>query len=123
MSWNGYKHYTNGSIMEVFPWRPHTVLSAKSPARYLSYWCRPHTSKTKMPIVFLHGLGIGIYPYIPLYVELAAADPEVGIIVIENMPISMRICHDPMSANELCAQINRILEHHNFDKFVLMSHS
>lgn len=123
MLFYGFRHFTTPGFLNVLPVRPHAIFSSDSPAKNVSYWYRAHTSTTKLPIVFLHGLGIGIYPYVPFYAELAAADKDVGIFVVESMPISMRICHDPLTAEDTCAQIQQILQHHSVGKFVLVSHS
>lgn len=116
------------SSLAIFPPRLASLTSRNiSPAPNLSYWYRPHTSRTRLPILFIHGIGIGLHPYVEFLDEMKKLDtPEdgqVGIIAIELMPISFRIT-DPMPAkDEMCRQINMILERHGFDKVVLASHS
>lgn len=81
--------------------------------------------------MFIHGIGIGLYPYTNFLTELNSIegleshDPndQVGIIAIEIMPVSFRICHAPLGKDALLAEINSILEHHGYDKVVLVSHS
>ena len=112
----------------VFPFRPLTLLSShKTPTKTLTYWYRPHTSKSKLPILFIHGIGIGLYPYINFLAELNQGvddpDEEVGIIAIELMSISFRITYATLEKNEMCSEILNILKAHNYDKFVLISHS
>lgn len=118
------------SSLAIFPPRPAILFTRNvSSAPSLSYWYRPHTSKTRLPILFIHGIGIGLYPYarflneINKYDPLAAQDGEVGIIAIELMPISFRITHAMSDKDEICRQINIILDRHGFDKVVLASHS
>ena len=49
--------------------------------------------------MFIHGIGIGLYPYIKFLADLNAEDGkdsldgQVGIIAIEIMPISSRITY------------------------------
>jgi pimeloyl-ACP methyl ester carboxylesterase len=116
----------------LFPFRPQTLLTIeKSPVKHLTYWHRQHTSKTKLPILFIHGIGIGLYPYIRFLSDLNSADgledsgpdDQVGIIAIEIMPVSFRITHSALSKSEMCAEIEAILAHHGWDKVVLVSHS
>jgi pimeloyl-ACP methyl ester carboxylesterase len=110
----------------VFPPRLQTLVGTSlSPAPDLSYWYRPHTSRNKLPVLFLHGIGIGLYPYSKFLVELNQkdVDGEVGLIAVEIMPISFRITGEAMTRSDLCKQILAILEHHGFDEFVLVSHS
>ncbi|KAF2005323.1 hypothetical protein P154DRAFT_518835 [Amniculicola lignicola CBS 123094] len=118
------------NFLAVFPFRPFTLLSVhRSPARILTYWHRPHTSKTRLPILFLHGIGIGLYPYVNFLAELNQdattdeLDGEVGIIAVEIMSISFRITGEALQKEEMCDEIDSILKAHGWDKFVLISHS
>jgi pimeloyl-ACP methyl ester carboxylesterase len=118
------------SALSVFPPRPATLLTRHiSSAPDLSYWYRPHTSRTRLPILFIHGIGIGLWPYANFLDEINKFDPqarddgEVGIIAVELMPISFRITGPILNREEICRQINIILERHSIDKVVLMSHS
>ncbi|RDL33575.1 uncharacterized protein BP5553_07943 [Venustampulla echinocandica] len=118
----------------LFPFRWQTLLTThRSPAKHTTYWHRPHTSTTKLPVVFIHGIGIGLYPYTNFLdelnssagVESADPDEQVGIIAIEIMPVSFRVTHHALSRQEMCAEIDQILlKHFSPDqKFVLVSHS
>lgn len=129
---SGYHLYRTPfrSALSIFPPRP-ACFFARSVSRApdISYWYRPHTSKTRLPILFLHGIGIGLWPYTKFLEEINKADPqavqdgEVGVIAIEIMPISFRITGPILSREEMCRQINIILEHHGFEKITLASHS
>ncbi|PVH71198.1 hypothetical protein DL98DRAFT_553763 [Cadophora sp. DSE1049] len=61
------------------------------------YLHRPHTSKTKLPILFIHSIGIRLYPYVNFLAELNVGnetdklDGQLGIIAVKIMPISFRI--------------------------------
>jgi pimeloyl-ACP methyl ester carboxylesterase len=116
----------------LFPFRPQSLLTTKrSPVTHTTYWHRAHTSKTKLPILFIHGIGIGLLPYVNFLADLnsktgledGGPDDQVGIIAIEIMPISFRITHPALSKDETCAEIATILAHHGWDKVVLVSHS
>lgn len=116
----------------LFPFRPQTLFTTKrSPVTHLPYWHRKHTSKTKLPILFIHGIGIGLLPYVDFLADLNSAagiedgttDGQVGIIAIEILPISFRITHPAMSKSAMSAEIAAILAHHGWDKVVLVSHS
>ncbi|KAK0508211.1 hypothetical protein JMJ35_009295 [Cladonia borealis] len=53
----------NSHFFTVFPFRPLTIFSPhRTRARTLTYWHRPHTSRSKLPVLFIHGIGIGLYP-------------------------------------------------------------
>jgi hypothetical protein len=129
MLYHGFKYHRTSIIRfpTVFPPRPLTLITTKrSPVKILSYWLRPHTSKTKLPIVFLHGIGIGLWPYVNFLAALnnrGNDGGEVGIIAIEILPISFRITHSALGKEEMCRQIENILLRHGFESFVLVTHS
>lgn len=132
LRYNGFLlHRTHiRSSLAIFPPRPASLFTQKiSVAPDLSYWYRPHTSKTRLPILFIHGIGIGLYPYTKWLAEIntqdpqAATDGEIGIIAVELMPVSFRLTGTIIDPGEICRQINMILDRHGFDKVVLASHS
>ncbi|KAJ9644108.1 hypothetical protein H2201_007083 [Coniosporium apollinis] len=119
-----------GRILTVFPLRPLTLLSRhRTPARTLTYWHRPHTSKSRLPILFIHGIGIGLYPYVKFLAELnsddelGVSDGELGIIAVEIMPVSFRITGPALQKEEMCEEVRKILAKHGWEEFVLVSHS
>jgi hypothetical protein len=81
-------------------------------------------------VVFIHGIGIGLYPYVNLLAQLdsrlnsgSSSDDLVGIIAIEIMPVSFRITHSALKKDEMCDEILAILKYHKFHQPVLVSHS
>lgn len=118
------------SALSIFPLRLASLFARRvSPAPDIGYWYRPHTSKTRLPILFIHGISMGLYSYAQFLAEINKHDPlspedgEIGIIALEIMPISFRITRPILDRDELCRQINIILERHGFSKVVLASHS
>jgi pimeloyl-ACP methyl ester carboxylesterase len=117
-------------VVSVFPFRPVAVFAtSRSPVGRLTYWHRRHTSNTRLPILFIHGIGVGLYPYIKFLTDINAddcqgsSDDQVGIIAIEIMSISSRITAEAMSKDEMCDEMCQIIQAHGWDKFVLVSHS
>lgn len=125
-----FHHYraSHRHFFDVFPLRPQSLLETRqSPAKNLTYWYRPHTSRAKSPIVFLHGIGVGLYPYMEYLKELNQGyreeDGVIGILAVEMLPISSRITSPLPRKQEMCQQLQSILKHHGFQRFVLVSHS
>lgn len=116
-------------FLTVFPLRPLTLLTTYiSPAKTLSYWHRPHTSKSRLPILLIHGIGIGHYTYAGFLAEINRIkdhqmDGETGIIALEIMPISFRITHAALRRDELIEEILKIVRNHGWTRFVLVAHS
>ncbi|KAK4972547.1 hypothetical protein LTR66_005984 [Elasticomyces elasticus] len=120
----------------LFPFRFTSLTSTRlTPAEHLTYWHRPHTSKTRRPVLFIHGIGIGLWPYMQFLRELnayiddgsPAEDGHVGILAVEIMPISCRLTSPLLSKNDFCAELLAILHQHpeymSPAGFVLISHS
>lgn len=115
-------------LLTLFPPRLLAICSPYvSPAKTLSYWYRPHTSRSRLPVLFIHGIGIGLYPYVNFLKELKqdldGPDGEVGIIAIEIMPISFRMTHEALGKAAMCSEVLAILKKHGWEKVVLVSHS
>lgn len=118
-----YSHF-----LRIIPSRPSLLaLSSPSPAKATTYWYRPHTSKTRLPVLFIHGIGIGLYPYAQfvagLKIQDSDEDGQVGVIAIEILAISSRVTVEALSKEDMCDEIHTILKAHGWDKFVLVSHS
>lgn len=122
---NGFDFY-RGSItnsLRIIPPRPQVlVASHRSPSQEMSYWHRPHTSQTELPIVFLHGIGVGLYPYIQLLkdVNMGRRDEDgmIGILAIEILPISSRLTAPLARKEDICRQLGCIIDYHGFDQFI-----
>lgn len=133
MLYHGFHFHrtTLSRFFTVFPFRPLTILAAyRSPARHLTYWHRRHTSKKRLPVLFIHGIGIGLYPYTSFLRDLnrelkkaGTTDGEVGIIALEIMPVSSRITHPALEKDVMIMEITEIIRYHGWSKFVLVSHS
>lgn len=115
----------------VFPPRPLALLGGKSEAEGLSYWVREHTAKDRLPVLFIHGIGVGLHPYVDTLVDLSKrADKStntgsVGILAIELLPISSRLTSPILHREDFLRQITTILASHSphYDSFILASHS
>lgn len=133
MLYNGFHLHRTALLgfFTLFPFRPLTLFSTyRSPAKHLTYWHRKHTSKTRLPVLFIHGIGVGLYPYTNFLRELIksgssarAKDGEIGIIALEIMPISSRITHPAMEKDAMVGEIHKIVKQHGWDRFVLACHS
>ncbi|KAK2596840.1 hypothetical protein N8I77_012730 [Diaporthe amygdali] len=130
--WHGFEFWPSSlrtSLLHVFP--PRLLASAErfrrqSPSDELCYWYRrPQGLATAtlptLPIVFLHGIGIGLYPYVSF---LASLPPTSPILALEILPISMRLTKSNILARpDFILHLKKILQYHNIDRFVLVGHS
>lgn len=131
MRYHSFHHYrlALSRFFTVFPPRPLTVLTSHTtPTKALSYWHRPHTSKSRLPVLFIHGIGIGLWTYAPFLAELnrleeEPTDGQVGVIAIEIMPISFRLTLAALSREEMTNEILKIVQSHGWTNLILVSHS
>ncbi|PHH68625.1 hypothetical protein CDD82_404 [Ophiocordyceps australis] len=133
MRWRGFEYHGRhpAAALTTFPPRPLELLAKyRSPAPGLGYWHRRACPENKeLPIVFLHGIGIGIWCNVRFLAELCLAKKRrgAGIIIPELLPVSFRLTAAPVSKAEFLVQMTQILKHHNgrgcWDKFAVVSHS
>ncbi|KFA54177.1 hypothetical protein S40293_06286 [Stachybotrys chartarum IBT 40293] len=130
LTWNGYQYYARApsTALDVFPPRPQDFLSRRrSAAPALSYWFHPHSDDSKVPLIFFHGIGVGLWTYIRFLLELMPAPgkqaPCSGVMAIEFLPVSFRLTAPPPDKTEFLRQMTRILEHHGWASYAIASHS
>lgn len=121
----GFQFYAQprASFFQLFPLRPMTLFPARrSASPHLSYLYRSHTSKTHRPVVFCHGVGTGLSPYIAW---LDTIPRDVGVLALENLPASMRLCPGAatLAPVEFRSAMVQILAQQDITDFVLVGHS
>ncbi|KAL8406325.1 hypothetical protein RB596_004973 [Gaeumannomyces avenae] len=122
----GFQHYRQkrSKFFRQFPPRPLALLAPKQAAApgHLSFWARPHRSVTRRPVIFIHGVGVGLFPYMQFFRSIPR---DVGILAVEMMPIAGRLCEAMPSANDMVASIAAALDQlgPDFDDCVLVSNS
>lgn len=117
----GFYRQPRSSFFKVFPFRPMTLFAAKESASpHFSYLYRPHKSKTHRPIVFCHGVGIGLSAYIPW---LNTIPEDIGVLALEILPVSGRICPEAVPQREYQQAMRQILFQQGIEEFVFVGHS
>lgn len=119
--WSGYQFHPLSRWFTALPLRPLSLFTShRSPARNFSYWYKPHRSDG-LPVIFIHGIGIGLHTYISFFHEYSKTD--LGVIALEVMPISSRLTGQMIRKEEMVAEIRQILRKHGWSKCVVMSQS
>ncbi|KAK7035897.1 AB hydrolase-1 domain-containing protein [Favolaschia claudopus] len=123
----GFKHYApRRPYVRAFPPRPLLYLLSKpAAAPYFPYWYRPPrpSVESKNPILFLHGIGIGLYPYVPLLQEILRADSSQSMVLVEFLPVSFRMTGPMPTRWTTLEALNNILEDLDISKVTLAAHS
>ncbi|KAI1420276.1 hypothetical protein F5Y12DRAFT_137758 [Xylaria sp. FL1777] len=128
LSRQGFRYYAQpkSHLRSVIPLRLQSLFARRQSVSQLSYWYRPHTSKDKLPLVFLHGIGIGLWPYTRFLSnlnEISIEDDQIGIIALEYLPVSARLTNAPLSQAEFLSQITLLVNAHGWDQFAVLGHS
>lgn len=131
MWWHGFTFYAREKrqAATIFPPRPQELFgSRQSPAPGLGYWYKPHEDSSQAPVVFFHGIGIGLLTYINFIADLYKATKSnggkgVGIIAVELLPISFRLMDPPDGKDVFLQQIKTIVNYHEWDQFTIAAHS
>ncbi|KAI1114893.1 hypothetical protein F5Y14DRAFT_147913 [Nemania sp. NC0429] len=128
LSRRGFQYYAQPKphSHSAIPVRLQSLFAEKRSASQLSYWYRPHTAKDKLPLVFLHGIGIGLWPYtshLSSLNEAVAEDDQIGVIALEYLPVSTRLTKAPLNQAQFLSQIALLLDVHGWDQFAVSGHS
>ncbi|KAG0060649.1 hypothetical protein BGZ89_012081 [Linnemannia elongata] len=93
------------------------------PSTDLNYWCRaPVNPDNKVPLVFLHGIGVGLVQYIHWVIALSTISRP--IIMVEVPYVSNKLIKgDCMTPDETYYAIERILKRHEYSKATFFGHS
>ncbi|KAF3919753.1 hypothetical protein ABW20_dc0108078 [Dactylellina cionopaga] len=123
-----YHRRSFSTFFSSFPFRLETVFTShKTPVTTTAYWSRPHRSKTHKPILYIHGIGIGLHPYVEMLNTLASTLPDVGILILEIDPVCSRICAPMLKRAEMLEEILTILSapahKTSYESFVLAANS
>ncbi|KAI5458235.1 hypothetical protein BGZ63DRAFT_363265 [Mariannaea sp. PMI_226] len=130
LRWHGFQYYSKSrtNAIQIFPPRPQELACSRySSSPQLSYWHRPHSNSDTLPIVFFHGIGVGLWTYVRFVADLAkmtkSGKGDVEVIAIEILPISFRLFARIPTKAEFLEQISTILDHHGWQDFAVVSHS
>ncbi|KAI8890655.1 hypothetical protein K501DRAFT_168253 [Backusella circina FSU 941] len=101
--------------------RSYERLSIKNVPEKISYWFRDG-DRSKKPIVFVHGVGVGLMSYITFIASLLQST-DSPIFFIELPWVSMHCVEEIPTMQETVDDIHKMLNHHGFDSVVFIGHS
>ncbi|KAK4445554.1 hypothetical protein QBC34DRAFT_163122 [Podospora aff. communis PSN243] len=121
-------HHPPTTIATTFPPTPFPGARRLTSPSSLPYWHRPHTSPAHRPILFLHGIGIGLWPYTSFLTSLNPStrdNDNIGILALSLLPISSRLTTPPLSRSAFLSELTSLLATHPefANGFTLVSHS
>ncbi|KAG2487353.1 hypothetical protein HYH03_014066 [Edaphochlamys debaryana] len=80
-----------------------------------------HVASTTSPVVLLHGVGLGLLPYINLVRCLLAAG--LPLLAVEYKHVAMRLCSVVPSADDISNAVVRLMGEQGVDQACLVAHS
>ncbi len=78
-------------------------------------------SAGRTPILFVHGVGLGVLPYLNFLLRLSSLDRPV--VAVEVRHLSMRVCLDVPEEDEVVAGIAAALARHGVRRAHVVAHS
>lgn len=128
MQYYGFAFYSCGfsRLLSSLPIRPWSILTRhRSPSSEIPYWYLPHVSTEHIPVVFIHGVGVGLHFYLNFFKDfLTNLRPQgIGMIALEILPISSRITGPFLHEAETAREVQKILDKHGWTRCVVVSHS
>ncbi|KAJ3071687.1 hypothetical protein HDU98_004946 [Podochytrium sp. JEL0797] len=97
----------------------------------LNYWVYlpttsssdPQQESDKLPLVFLHGIGCGLFPYVHFLSGVMRHNPTRPLFVLEFPHVSMRLVDHVPSTQQTISEIETMLDIHGFAKAHFVGHS
>ncbi|KAI9281201.1 Alpha/Beta hydrolase protein [Sporodiniella umbellata] len=115
-----YGPETRSTIWNLMDPQQASYTTSQTGPEKVSYWFRDG-NRNKKPIVFIHGVGGGLVCYITFLMKLASLDTP--IFCIELPFVSMHCVEDVPTQQETVRDLQQMLQRHNFDAAVFVSHS
>lgn len=81
------------------------------------------TDPDTAPILFVHGVGLGLTPYIPLILELARLLPRRPVLLLEARHVSVGLAPRAASTDEVAAAARAVLAAHGWASAACVGHS
>ncbi|KAJ2996699.1 hypothetical protein HDV02_006259 [Globomyces sp. JEL0801] len=78
---------------------------------------------SKLPIVFFHGLGIGVSTYVPFFQQMLQRTPDLTIVMFEMTSVSMRLDDRHILPKDYAQLVTNNLEQLEISKAIFIGHS
>jgi hypothetical protein len=88
----------------------------------LPFYLRTGPSK-EPPIVFFHGLGIGLTAYLPFVTALVVKYSDRNIVLFEMPSIQMKLDENHVLPKEFASHVNKCLLNLGFERNIIIGHS
>jgi hypothetical protein len=92
---------------------------------HIRFWHRRRQRRRdsigKRPIVFFHGLGIGLFPYLNIIRKLCDASRD--IFLVEKGSVAMRLDHRHLLPHEMADGVDEMLKEYSVHDAVFIGHS
>mmetsp|Transcript_17980 Transcript_17980/g.41977 ORF Transcript_17980/g.41977 Transcript_17980/m.41977 type:complete len:677 (-) Transcript_17980:106-2136(-) len=112
----GFRRYRAGSMIYWF--RRAQPNASANPRK-----CSSGSTCDRPPLVFCHGLGVGVLPYVRFVGELRDRLPDTDIFCVDLPHIQMRPREEVPSAREVCACMGDMLEAWGYSSAHFIGHS
>ncbi|KAJ9074774.1 hypothetical protein DSO57_1003052 [Entomophthora muscae] len=90
--------------------------------RGLAYWFLPGNSP-KPPVMYIHGLGMGYFVYLPTLHALLSSNPGRGVILVDLPHVGMAPVDVILNHDQTIKAVDAMFTRHRLEKVSLVGHS
>ncbi|KAH8825005.1 hypothetical protein DL96DRAFT_1670307 [Flagelloscypha sp. PMI_526] len=125
----GFRHYVPPGTKRwrTFPFRLFTLFSRTGKTGNVSFWHRPAPSDSvedpKPAVMLFHGIGIGMFPYVPFVASLIKKSPQQDYVLVEVLQISSRMAGPLPARDNLLTDIGVIIDSLNLKRVMVVANS
>lgn len=77
----------------------------------------------QLPIVFLHGVGFGVLPYLHFLRNIVLRFPAHPVLLVEVPHVALRLCPEAVAVDEVARGVRAALAARGYEEAVVVGHS
>lgn len=80
-------------------------------------------TRPDVPVVFLHGVGFGVLPYLHMVRDMQRACPNTPFLMVEVPHVALRLCWEAQGVDDVARAVIAMLRRHGYRRACLVGHS
>ncbi|KAL4459101.1 hypothetical protein ABPG75_013966 [Micractinium tetrahymenae] len=80
-------------------------------------------TRPDVPIVFLHGVGFGVLPYLHLVRDIQQACCSTPVLMVEVPHVALRLCWEAQGVDDVAHAVAAMLRRHGYRRCCVVGHS
>lgn len=80
-------------------------------------------TRPDVPVVFLHGVGFGVLPYLHLVRDIQQACSSTPVLMVEVPHVALRLCWEAQAVDDVAHAVAAMLRRHGYRRCCVVGHS